>query len=277
MKFSIVTPSYNMLTYLRKAVASVADQEGVELQHIIMDGRSTDGTVEWLKSQNDLIWNSEPDNGMYDAVNKGLENANGDIFAYLNCDEQYLPGTLQFVDNYFVQHPEVDIIFGDALLVRPDGSLISYRKGYSPRWFYILSSHLYVLSCTMFFRKIFDQGFKFDTHLRDVGDGDFVVRVLRNGFKARHLSRYFATFTWAGQNMSLGENARIEALQLRESAPAWVRWLRTPLNALRLIEKTFSGAYYQKLPFSYEIYTGNSNKSRRVITAEKATWRWPKK
>jgi glycosyltransferase involved in cell wall biosynthesis len=95
---SIVTPSYNMLDYLKRCHASIADQEKVSFEHLVIDGASKDGTPEWLRENPDIVSLSEPDNGMYDAINKGFRLAKGRILAYLNCDEQYLPGTLKYVN-----------------------------------------------------------------------------------------------------------------------------------------------------------------------------------
>src|SRR5205809_81991 len=90
-RVSVITPSFNMLEFLKRCHRSVADQ-GVHLEHIVMDGGSSDGTAEWLAGSDVSLWQSASDAGMYDAVNKGLQLASGDILAYLNCDEQYLPG-----------------------------------------------------------------------------------------------------------------------------------------------------------------------------------------
>ena len=135
LDISIITPSYNMLPYLKCCAASIADQKGVCVDHIVIDANSIDGTQEWLAGQSKIRFISELDNGMYDAINKGLKYAKGDILAYLNCDEQYLPGTLAFVMEYFVSHPDVDVLFGDFLVVNSDGSLVSYRKAFQPRWY----------------------------------------------------------------------------------------------------------------------------------------------
>ncbi len=156
-----------MLPYLKRCVSSVRDQGLSGVQHIVMDGGSTDGTVEWLSTQPGVTTMSERDGGMYDALNKGFERSNGQIFAFLNCDEQYLPGTLKFVSDYFDAHPGVDALFGNALLMRPDGTHVAYRKTIPPRWPYILASHLYLLSCAMFFRsRVFADGHRFDTRYR---------------------------------------------------------------------------------------------------------------
>lgn len=274
-EISIITPSFNALCYLKRCHRSVADQERVRAEHIIVDGGSTDGTIEWLESQPGLLWKSEKDRGMYDAINKGFEKAHGEILGYLNCDEQYLPGTLAFVHEYFQQHPKIDILFGDYLLIHPDGTLISFRKGVTPRLSYILASHLYLLSCTMFFRRrVIDDGYRFNADLRDVGDQDFVVRLLRAGYRAAHVRRYLAVFTMRGENMSMGENARRERTKARNEAPLWIIVFRIPLNILRLAEKFLTGAYFQKTPFEYAVYASDDAVERKVFRVTKATFRW---
>ncbi len=278
MKVSIITPGLNSLAYLQTCVASVADQAGVEKEHIVVDGASTDGTVEWLAqrgSTGSFRWLSEKDRGMYDAINKGLRVAGGDLLAYLNCDEQYLPGTLAFVADYFTCHPEIDILFGSVLLIRPDGSLLAYRKAYAPRWLYILTDHLYVLSCAMFFRRrILDQGTFFDPAWRDVGDVDFVVRVLRDGFRAAWTPRYLSAFTMTGANMSAADKARLEHERLRSRAPRWAQKTRWVLTGLRRVEKWLCGAYRQRWPLEYEVYQPGPSPQRVRFVAEGADFRW---
>jgi len=94
VQFSIVTPSFRNSTWLKLCIASVADQQGVELEHIVQDSCSDDGTQDWLPRDPRVKAFIEKDAGMYDAVNRGFRRAAGDILAYLNCDEQYLPGGL---------------------------------------------------------------------------------------------------------------------------------------------------------------------------------------
>ena len=153
MDFSIVTPSFNMLPYLKRCYASVADQHGPQFEHIVVDGLSTDGTADWLRRRTDITSIIERDAGMYDAINKGVRVARGRIIAYLNCDEQYLPTTLAYVKQYFDRNPDVDVLFGDTLLVRPNGTLLSVCKTYKPAWPLIISSHLYLYSASMFVRR----------------------------------------------------------------------------------------------------------------------------
>lgn len=276
--FSIITPSLNMFSYLKLCHASIADQKGITCEHIVMDANSNDGTGEWLKSKPDITSIIQKDDGMYDAVNKGWLQANGQIVSYLNCDEQYLPGTLAFVLDFFQKHPKIDIVFGNALLVKPDGTLLSYRKGYQPRWMYIATSHLYVLTCTMFMRRrIIDDGFLFDTNYKIVGDSDFVVRLLRAGYKTAHLNRFLSTFTMTGSNLSYDRSALSERVSLANSLPWWLKVFRYPINAMRLLEKITSGAYLQKRPVTYEIFTTESLDERKCFNTSEIPygWKWP--
>src|SRR4029077_2170698 len=132
--FSIVTPSFRQLDWLRLAIASVADQEAVITEHIVQDAGS-EGIHEFFQShaaandtQHSVKLFVERDAGMYDAVNRGLTKARGDICAYLNCDEQFLPGTLRRVATFFDRRPDVDVLFGDAILIDNRGNPISYRR-----------------------------------------------------------------------------------------------------------------------------------------------------
>ena len=96
VRISIVTPSYRRSAWLKLCIASVADQP-VGAEHIVQDAGSDDGTLDWLPRDSRVKVFVEKDQGMYDGVNRGLRRAGGDILAYLNCDEQYLPGALSTV------------------------------------------------------------------------------------------------------------------------------------------------------------------------------------
>jgi glycosyltransferase involved in cell wall biosynthesis len=271
--FSIITPSLNMLTHLKKCSPSIQDQQNVRLEHIVIDGASTDGTAEWLQENRHIESVSETDGGMYDAINKGFGMAGGELLAYLNCDEQYLPGTLGWVKDYFESHSDVDMIFSNAYLIRPDGSLVAFRKSSKPRWYFILASHLYVLTCTMFFRRrIIDDGFLMDSEFKIWGDVEFVVRLLRNGYSVRHVDRYLSVYTMTGKNLSKDAGAFLEKRRLMEQSPHWIRKLSWLLNAARLTEKFLSGAYYQKKPFEYSVYT--DERERKYFRVDNASFKW---
>jgi len=112
MKFSIVTPSFNQSAFLETTLQSVLSQSGVELEYIVVDGGSTDGSAEIIQKYSDRLawWCSEPDGGQYAAINKGFQQATGDVFAWLNSSDIYLPWTFRTAATVFEQYPEVDWI-----------------------------------------------------------------------------------------------------------------------------------------------------------------------
>lgn len=264
LKLSIITPSFNMLNHLKLCHASIADQKGVDWEHIVIDGGSTDGTLEWLKQMKNIRWISEKDNGMYDALNKGLKIAKGDILAYLNCDEQYLPGTLEKIREYFVSTPQIDILFGGSLLLNTDGRILGFRKVLVPRYSYIITSHLYNLSCAMFFRKsIIDNKFFFNDTLKAVADMDFVLRVLEFGFNPGYVNVFLSIFTMRGNNLGASLEAKEELISLRKTGSFHYRIFRFPLNIVRWLEKVFSGVYFTRQPIEYSVYTHSSFVARQ--------------
>ncbi len=106
-KISIVMPSYNQATYIEQAIKSILDQHYPNLELIVMDGGSKDGTIEILKQySNSLIWTSQKDNGQAHAINLGLEKATGEILAYLNADDFLEPGCLEAIAGAFKKHPK---------------------------------------------------------------------------------------------------------------------------------------------------------------------------
>ena len=119
MRFSVATPTRNSLPKLKACVGSIRGQLGVEWEHLVQDAASTDGTPQWLSSQANLSWASEPDDGMYDAIERAWSRATGDVFSWLNSDEQYLPGTMTLVESAFNANPDADFVYGHAIIVDP--------------------------------------------------------------------------------------------------------------------------------------------------------------
>jgi glycosyltransferase involved in cell wall biosynthesis len=272
VRVSVVTPSYRSSAWLKLCIASVADQ-GVQAEHIVQDACSDDGTLDWLPQDARVKAFIEKDQGMYDAVNRGLRRAEGAILAYLNCDEQYLPGTLLAVNRYFEQHPGIDVLFGDVVVVDAQGQYLHHRRVQVPLKYHTWTCHLSTLSCATFFRRriFFEEGFQFDARLRDVGDGEWMVRMLQRRVKMAVLGQFTSVFTLTGANMSAGPNARREALELRQLAPAWARTLKPLIIAQHRLRR-FLGGMYSKRPFTYEIFTSSSpgRRQRHEVTHPKS-------
>ena len=222
-----------------------------------------------------LRYFSGKDAGMYDALNKGFDSASGEVVAWLNCDEQYLEGTLALVADRFRKEPGLDMLFGGALLVRPDGSLLAARKSYPARYAQIATSHLYNLSCAMFFRRrLWDAGLRFSTELRMLGDHHLVMQALKGGARTGIVKKPLSVFAFTGANLSWTDKAKQEAVMLEASAPRWIRMLKVPFNLLRLAEKAFHGGYHHA-PVDYAIYEKADDPSRKRFHVDKVSVKWP--
>ena len=115
IKISVVTPVYNCKEYIEKCILSIKNQQYDNFEHIIVDGGSTDGTLEIIKKYSgtyNMRYISEKDNGMYDAIYKGFQMATGDVYAWLNADDMYMPWAFQVVENVLRHHPEVRWLTG---------------------------------------------------------------------------------------------------------------------------------------------------------------------
>lgn len=120
---SIITPSYNQAKYLEQTILSVLNQDHPHIEYIIVDGASTDGSVEIIKKYADKLahWESVKDHGQADAINKGFARAAGEIVAWLNSDDYYLPGAINTAVKVFEENPDVVLVYGNMLAVDENG------------------------------------------------------------------------------------------------------------------------------------------------------------
>jgi hypothetical protein len=125
---SVVTPSYNSVLYIQEAIQSVLQQDYPNVEHIVIDGESTDGTVGLLRKYAHLRWISEPDKGQAEAVNKGFRMAEGEIIGWLNADDTYTPGAIEAAVRHLALRPEVGIVYSDCNWIDSEGNPIGrYR------------------------------------------------------------------------------------------------------------------------------------------------------
>ncbi len=177
---SIVTASYNRRDLLRQTIESVRRQSFADYEHIVIDGASSDGTVEMLERLEGtypLRWISEPDEGMYQAINRGLSMAQGEVLAYLNSDDLYFPWTLDVVSEYFDSHPSVDLVFGDAVLV--DDGTGWQTPALNPPFDldHIRRSGFLIQPAVFWRRSVLETEGGFDESLRYLADCDYWMRV----------------------------------------------------------------------------------------------------
>ncbi|MDA3798789.1 MAG: glycosyltransferase family 2 protein [Kiritimatiellae bacterium] len=307
MKISIITPTYESLATLKQTCKSIEDQRNADFEHIIIDGNSKDGTTDWLSSNGNVIqtqitkpsssflypsldesiyetpnnpeakfqYISEADNGIYDALNKGFKHANGEILAWLNSDEQYLPGTLKIVTEFFNKHPEIDILFGSMLIVDDQGELLAFRKSMPMRLSFLRASYLYNFSCATFFRReLFDRVGGFDSSFKASGDMDFVYKALCSGAKTRNINRFLSTFIYNKNNLSSTDVATNEHNSMNNAIGIKSQPIKIIINIARLLDKLFNDGYRCQTPLNYAIYKDNSNR-RKDFSCSKASSKWP--
>jgi len=274
MKFSIVTPSFRNSQWLKLCIASVADQPGVEWEHIVQDACSDDGTQDWLPHDRRVRAFIEKDGGMYDAVNRGYRRAQGDILAYLNCDEQYLPGALKTVHDFFEVHPEIEVALAGSIVTNGEGKYICHRHSLVPHphhiWF-----RFPVLTSSVFIRRrvIHERGIFFDPHWRVVGDFHWALALLRNKVPMMEMDSCLSVFADTGDNLCLSPRAVRETKETMAMAPGWVRALKPVWIAHHCLRRLAAGHFSLK-PASYSIYTLQSPERRVTFDAPKPTAVW---
>ncbi|KZL90196.1 glycosyltransferase family 2 protein [Clostridium magnum] len=153
MKISIITPSYNQGKYIEETIKSVNIQNYKDIEHIVVDGKSSDNTIEILERyEKNIKYVSEKDTGQANAVNKGIKMASGDIIGWLNSDDLYMPNTISKVMEYFKKNPKCDILYANAHFVDVNGTIIG--KYPTERFDYKrLADRCYICQPSVFFRK----------------------------------------------------------------------------------------------------------------------------
>lgn len=180
MKFTIVTPTYNNAAYLEEIIQNIRTQSYQNFEHIVVDGGSTDNTVEILRRYPHLCWISEKDRGQSDAINKGFRLGTGDILAWQNADDLYFPDTFQIVADFFRQNPEVDLVYGNYQLIDHNGIWLSdvYPIQWN-RWLFAHGRFVPIQPTTFWRRQVYETIGELDESLHYCMDVDFFARAAR--------------------------------------------------------------------------------------------------
>ncbi len=182
---SIVTPTYNRANYIENTITSVLEQSYKNVEYIVMDGCSTDNTTEivekYKKIDGRVFYASEKDEGMYDAINKGFSVAKGDILAYINSDDLYTPEVFKAVVDYFSNHPEIDVVYGDTMVVETGvGVHINIYMPFLKAW---LRAGGIIAQPTVFMRRrCWEKVGDLRKEVKYLGDCEYWLRLLANGF-----------------------------------------------------------------------------------------------
>ncbi|NYJ05880.1 glycosyltransferase family 2 protein [Petropleomorpha daqingensis] len=221
---TVLTPAFRAASFLPANLASVA---GTGAQHVVMDGGSDDGTVPLLEAASSVVWRSEPDRGQSHALNKALAHADGTWVGWLNADEFYLPGVLEWVQER-LRADDVDVLYGDWAEVDLEGRLLRLvaNHGYSAE--VLRRGSCYVPSCATFIRReLLEQVGGWREDIRTIMDWDLWLRLDAAGARFRYEPVVMSGFTrHPGQvTARFTELTRVEQDRMRSEfgidLPAW--------------------------------------------------------
>lgn len=211
MDFTIVTPSFNYGHFIRECLESVASQEGVTVEHLVIDPGSTDDTAKIVSEFPHATFLQEPDEGMSDGINKGFLRAKGEWVMWLNADDRLRPGALREVKEFAERNPPADVIFGCWNFMDVDGRITRLMTVF-PFDRAMLANHgCYIASTSTFFKRAttISEEHLLNIRFRSVMDGEYFCRLAKAGKRFEYLPRVLADFRLHDESISqrnLGKN-----------------------------------------------------------------------
>jgi len=227
---SIITPVLNGRKFIDDTIRSVIGQRYDNIEYIIVDGGSTDGSLDVIKGYAGRVdrWLSEKDRGMYDAINKGLRMARGEIVAYINSDDIYHPDVFRTVADYFDRHTDTALVYGDCDLINENGRfLYTYHYPDFRINFFLALDHCTIPQPASFWRRsIHERIGYFDPSYKMAGDFDFFARAGRR-FHVGHIQRTLAMHRVHGGSLTSSGRAcwmkEVREIQKRYEIPGDLR------------------------------------------------------
>lgn len=267
-KISIVTPVFNQVEYLEKTIISILNQNYPNLEYIIIDGGSTDGTVDIIKKYESHLayWISEPDNGMYDAIQKGFDHSTGEIMGWLNADDLYVPKALFAVATTFNRNPNANWITSYHAHLNTEGIITTKPSLYYSRYYFYLPKNMWRgneigQESTFWRRTLWEKaGSQMNTSLKLAGDFELWIRFFqydylyvtnsmfgifrqREGQLSSNIERYWeeADRVLEAHPLSLSEKKLIETYIRRKKISTYIDKLKIfnsrKICRLNVIEK----------------------------------------
>jgi len=243
---SIITPSYNSADFIEETIQSVLSQSYPRIEHIIIDGESKDDTIDIISKYLDrLIFISERDEGQTDAINKGMNLASGDIIAYLNADDTYLPDTVEIVVNFLLKNPDVMMVYGDYIVMNQEGkSLFTVKPGNFHLEDLITLNSKIGQPAVFLNREAVKIVGNFDEKLEIIMDLDYWIRMGLN-FNVGYVPRIIAKFRVHPQSKSKREgffrvtDEYLYVLDKVYSQPGGI-----PSSLVKLKKKAYASAFF---------------------------------
>lgn len=248
MRVTIMTPSYNQAQFLEQTIRSVLDQDYQDIEYIIIDGKSTDGSLEIIQKYADRLawWVSEPDRGQTDALNKGFSHATGELLAWINSDDTYTPGAIGEAVKFFEAHQNAALIYGDANYINEAGQVVGRFPAAATDYRLLRRGYVHIPQQASFFRAdLWRQVGPLDPSFFFAMDYDLWVRLAARAPLIYH-PRVWANFRLHGDSKTLAANDRCwpEMIRVhRRDGGSWfsfivakyiVRTIVAPLWHLRL-------------------------------------------
>jgi len=227
---SIITPSYNQGRFIEETIRSVIEQDYPRIEYIIIDGGSSDETLSVIRRYESKIawWVSERDQGQTDAINKGFARAAGDILAWINSDDTYLPGALRSAAQFLHDHPDVGMVYGDANLVDEYGNLFGRFPARQTDYQRLRRGSVHIPQQSSFFRAmLWRKVGPLDPSFYFAMDYDLWVRLARIS-RLAYTPQVWANFRLHGQGKSIASDERCYPEMLRvhfREGGSWFSWL----------------------------------------------------
>jgi glycosyltransferase involved in cell wall biosynthesis len=251
-KISVVTPSFNQGQYIEATIESVLGQNYPNLEYIIMDGGSTDGSVGIIEKYSEHLayWVSEPDEGQTDALIKGFDRSSGDIMCWLCSDDLFESKTLHEVAETFTEHPDWQVLYGDSFWIDADSRPIRFKKEIDFNRFIWMYDHNYLPQPSTFWRRgIYEQVGGLDIRWDLTMDADLWIRFAERA-TLHHVPRAWSRMRYYPEQKNLRlrdksdeEDVLIRSRYLPDESPWLRRSKRVCAKGLRVALKLARGAY----------------------------------
>ncbi|HTS17797.1 MAG TPA: glycosyltransferase family 2 protein [Verrucomicrobiae bacterium] len=227
---SIITPSYNQGRYIERTIRSVLDQGIAGMEYLVIDGGSNDETVPILRDFGDRVsWVSESDAGHSDAINKGIRRSTGAIIGWLNSDDVYYPGALQNVLEYFEEHPDVEVVYGDANHIDEHDQFIEKYPTETWDWNRLIETCFISQPATFLRRSVVDRCGLLDVTLRQSMDYEYWIRLGKAGVRFAYLPRLLAATRLHDESFTVGSRVAchraVNVLMRRHFGRVPDRWI----------------------------------------------------
>jgi glycosyltransferase involved in cell wall biosynthesis len=219
---SVVTPSYNQAAFLEQTVRSVLEQDYRELEYFVIDGGSTDGSVDVIKCYADRLagWESEKDSGQAEAINKGMKRARGDIVAWLNSDDTFLPGAVMAAVQAFASHPQAVLVYGDTRAVDAENRILNVLKYRQLSLEDLLCFEIIGQPAVFMRRSAFEAAGGLDTSYHFMLDHQLWIKLAQQG-EMVHVDQL-----WASARYHAGAKNRAQATGFAREAFRLLEWVK---------------------------------------------------